>query len=517
MTRRNILKIAAVVTAVPVIALLGLVLYLQFADLSGWRDTVAEKVSSEILGREITIAGEFKPEIGLTTRLTAGDITLANPGWSDDPTMASVQRLTVELRLLSLVSGPLTFHDIEIDGARILLEKDADGRANWDFDTGESSKASSGPLELVLQHVLLEDVQLTWREPSRTAPLVAEITHFETAEDHAGMLDLEFEGGVDDRKIELSGRLGTLSGLLNAAALEYDLSGTLDGVRISSRGNIKELKTLDGVDVTADVHGDDLGVLRDLVDLPPELGGPFSVSATVSPTPQASGVHLDATGCRHHRHGRRDCRLARQAEDPRRHRDGVGAEHPHRGRADRRREPPGRGFSVSGGVRWEGFPITFRKVEITVGENSLWPLDGVLGAPPAMMGTDFSLRGQGPDVSTIGALVGIDLPRDRFFGRMAALCASTAASGRGCGSSDREHAGQARWHAWAILRPTPAPPCTVHAEGPNIAQFNHLIGAKLPAQPFTHRRPLATDEDGHHPRRRDRAASAAPTCGSTGP
>ena len=335
MTRSSMLKIAAVVTAVPVIALLGLVLYLQFADLSGWRDTVAEK-ASQSLGRKITIAGEFKPEIGLTTRLTAGDITLANPGWSDDPTMASVRRLTVELRLLSLVSGPLTFHDIEIDGARILLEKDADGRANWDFDTGKNPKGSSGPLELVLQHVLLEDVQLTWREPSRTAPLVAEITHFETTEDHAGMLDLEFEGGVDDQELELSGRLGTLDGLLNAAALEYDLSGTLDGVWFSSKGTIKELKTLDGVDMTADVHGDDLGVLRDLINLPPELGGPFSVSATVSPASTGADIHLDATGAGITAKVDGTVDSLARAEDPRRDRDGLGAEHPYRGRADRR-------------------------------------------------------------------------------------------------------------------------------------------------------------------------------------
>jgi uncharacterized protein involved in outer membrane biogenesis len=159
------LRIAVVVVAVPAVLLACLALYLRFADLSGWRETVAEKVSRS-LGRKFTIAGEFKPEIGFTTRLTAGEITLANPDWYDDTTMASVRRVVVELNLWSLVSGPLTIHQIAIEGARVVLEKNADGRANWDFDTGGTSTASSGPLELALQHVVLDDVQLSYREPS---------------------------------------------------------------------------------------------------------------------------------------------------------------------------------------------------------------------------------------------------------------------------------------------------------------------------------------------------------------
>jgi len=210
--RRTLVRAVAVIVCALLVAFLCLAIYLRFADLSGWRDTVAEKVSQS-LGRKVTIAGEFKPAIGLTTRLTVGDVTLANPDWSGEPTMASVRQLTVELGLLSLVSGPLTFHDIEIEGARILLEQDADGRANWDFGSGKKSTPSKGPLELVLQHVVLSDVQLTYLEPSRSAPLEARIEHFETTEDHAGMLQITFDGAVDHRDVTIAGRAGTLAGL----------------------------------------------------------------------------------------------------------------------------------------------------------------------------------------------------------------------------------------------------------------------------------------------------------------
>ncbi len=481
MTRRK--KIALIlVIGVPLLVIVALLTYLRFADLSGWRETVADKVS-QILGRKITITGEFTPEIGLTTRLAAGEITIANPGWCSDATMASVHRLVVELNLWSLVSGPLTIHDVRIDGARILLEQDADGRANWDFDTGADSAPSSGPLELVLQHVLLEDVQLTWREPSRASPLVAGIAHFETTEDHAGMLDLEFDGTIDDQKIGLSGRLGTLNGPLNAAAVSYDLAGTLDGVDFSSKGTIKELQTLDGVDVTADVHGDELGDLRALINLPPETTGPFSVSAAVSPATAGSGLQLDAAaaGITATVSGTVDSLVKPKIFDATVTASGpsirtVGAL---TGVADL----PDDGFSVSGGIRWEGFPITFNKVDITVGENSL-SVDGVLGAPPKMMGSDFTVHGQGPDLSSIGALAGSDLPRDRFSieGRVVRVDAGidvekleaqigrTTVTASGTVGDPPDYAGTT---------------LSIHAEGPNVAHFNHLIGIELPAQAFT--------------------------------
>ncbi len=489
MTRRRIVKIVAVVVGVPTIGLLCLVCYLHFADLSGWRDTVAEKVSQS-LGRKISIAGVFKLEIGLRTRLTASKITLANPGWSNDATMASVRSLTVELMLLSLVSGPLTIHDIEIEGARVLLEQDADGRANWDFDSGRPSAASSGPVELVLRHVLVEDLQLSWREPSRAAPLEAGITRLETTEDHAGMLDLELDGGFDDQKVELSGRLGTLTGLLNAAALEFDLTGTLDGVRFSSKGDINELKTLGGVDVTADVHGDDLDDLRGLFNLPPELGGPFNLSAAVSPAAAGADVQLDAAvaGINATVNGTVDSLVKPKVLDGTVTASGpsirtVGALIGVTNLPDDR-------FSVSGGVRWEGFPIIFNMVEITVGDNIL-SADGVLGAPPEMIGTDLTVKGRGPDLSAIGALVGVDLPREDYSVTGRALRVEGGLRFEGT----ELRVGRTVITVDGTVGDTPNHTGTtlgIHAEGPDLALFDGLVGARLPGQAFVIDGRLAT-------------------------
>jgi len=168
MRRKRKLLVVSLVVGLPVLVVTTVLLYLNFADLSGWRDTVATLVSDAI-GRELKINGEFAPEIGLSTRLVATNITLANPAWSDDPHMVSVDRLVGEIDLLSLVFGPITISDVELTGARVLFEVDTEGRFNWVFETGGSGEGDGGDVELAISHALVKGLQLVYAPPQDQA------------------------------------------------------------------------------------------------------------------------------------------------------------------------------------------------------------------------------------------------------------------------------------------------------------------------------------------------------------
>jgi len=226
MRHKRKLLIASLVVGLPLLILTIALLYLNFADLSGWRDTVAG-IISDSLGRELTIAGEFEPDIGLTTRLVAGSITLANADWSDDPYMVSADRLEIEIDLLSLLFGPITIHDVEITGARVLFELNADGRLNWDFESNGSSDGGGGEVELVLEHVLANDLQLAYRKSSRMDSLEAAIGRLESTADERGMLDLDLVGSIGGTPVEISGRLGTFIGLIKGISQTWRPSTVL--------------------------------------------------------------------------------------------------------------------------------------------------------------------------------------------------------------------------------------------------------------------------------------------------
>jgi len=84
----------------------------------------------------------------------------------------------------------------------------------------------------------------------------------------------------------------------------------------------------------------------------------------------------------------------------------------------------------------------------------------------------------------IGALAGINLPRDSYSidGRLVRIeggldVEQLEARGGQAEFSARGNVGDPPDYAGTTLR--------IHAEGPNLAHFNHLIGAELPAEPFT--------------------------------
>ncbi|MCK5379567.1 MAG: hypothetical protein KAJ78_09180, partial [Acidobacteria bacterium] len=143
---------------------------------------------------------------------------------------------------------------------------------------------------------------------------------------------------------------------------------------------------------------------------------------------------------------------------------------------------PAEPFTVSGHLRWEGFPISCDNIEVTVGNNSL-SANGIIGEPPLMMGTDFLFNGGGPDISQLAALAGVNLPKDSFSvgGRLVRLeqginfenvefrIGRTTLEVDGTVGDPPEYAGTA---------------LTIHGNGPNLAHFQDLAGIDLPAEAF---------------------------------
>jgi len=476
-------KLLILLAAVPVLFVTVALLYLNFADLSGWRDTAAN-LASDAIGRELRINGEFQPEVGFTTRVVATDITLANADWSDDQPMVSVDHLAGEIDLLSILFGPITIGDVEISGGRVLFEVDADGRFNWALGGGEPSDASSGdgsPVELVIGHALVNDLQLVYTT-QQSDPLDATITHIEFSDDGTGMLDLDLAGSIGKSPLEISGRLGTFIGLINVGAVENDLSGNLGSIEFESRGRIAELATLGGADLTVAVHGPDLIAASEIFGLSTIESGPFRVDLGVRPAADGSNLELAASV------GAITAEIGGTIDsltDPGVVDLTVNASGPNVavvGAFANVEGIPSEAFHLSGHVRWEGFPISCDNVEVRVGDNTLLA-HGVLGEPPLMLGTDFTFEGGGPNIASIAALAGVSLPRDGFSvsGRLIrqdeginvegveARVGQTTLKVNGIVGDPPEYAGTA---------------LTVRGNGPNLAHFEDLAGVALPAESF---------------------------------
>ncbi len=475
--RRRLLVVAA---AAPVLAIILALLYLNFADLGGWRNSVAGLLSDAI-GRELRINGEFQPEIGFTTRVVATDLTVANADWSDQPYMVSVDRLAGEIDLLSLLSGPVTIRDVEITGAHVLFELNSEGRFNWNLGDGEPSDDNGGDVELVIGHALVDGLQLVYaRRPGQA--LEATLSNLEFTDDGTGMLDLGLAGTVEGLPVKIAGRLGTVIGLINSASVEHDLAGHLGDIEFASAGRIADLATLSGADLNFLVSGQDPTVVADAFDLPSLPSGAFKVDLGVKPAAGGSRLELDASAgeITSQISGTLDSLTKPAALDITVHFSGPDVATV--GELAGVEGLPAQPFSVSGRVQWAGFPLTCDNVEVRVGDNSL-SADGVVGEPPLMLGTDFSFVGGGPDIASIAALAGVRLPRDSYSvaGRLVRLEEGVGVQGI------EATVGRTTLEIDGVVGDPPdysGTALSIKASGPNLAHFQELAGTALPSESF---------------------------------
>ncbi len=480
--RRKLLIAAVVVAGIPVVVIGAVLLYLRFGDLSRHRGTV-ERLVSDALGRELVISGEFAPEVGLTTRLVAGEVTLANPGWSGEPHMVSVGRLDAEVELLPILSGRIRIHDVEIERARVLLESDGAGRANWQFETASEPSGEPGPPpEISVGIVDLRDVTLVYRDPSLEIPLELNVSALEVVSEAGGMLELRLAGRLNGTALDLGGRAGPLAGFISAGEVEHDLAGHLGDVEIALKGRIQDLATLGGIDTQIHLEGTDLAKVGEPFGLKGLPSDPFRVAATASPATTGTALVAEASlgdmtaqvdGTVDSLLAAADLDLTVAASGPDVARIGVVA-----GLEGLPDDP----FTVSGRIHWQGFPVTFEGFEAKVGDNTL-ALDGVLGAPPRLLDTDFRVRAAGPNIAALAALAGLDLPAEPFrmdgrlvrveggarLERIAAAIGETTVNVNGIVGDPPRFAGTE---------------LTVSARGPDLSAYSGLAGIDLPAEPF---------------------------------
>lgn len=136
------LKIAAwVVGGVIALVGVGLLLVVLFVDPNDYRDEI-ERMAEQKTGRELTLSGDLKLSVFPWIAIQAGPASLGDaPGFGPEP-FAEVREARVGVRLFPLLRGEIEVGQLRVDGARIRLITDEQGRNNWG-DLGESDATTA--------------------------------------------------------------------------------------------------------------------------------------------------------------------------------------------------------------------------------------------------------------------------------------------------------------------------------------------------------------------------------------
>lgn len=112
-------------------------------------ERVAQAVSAQfeaMTGRKLQLEGAVSPRFWPSLGVTTGPVSIANADWTEsDAPLFQAQSLSIDVNFGALLGGEVKILGLAADRPEINLERDAEGRANWDFAAGTGGGAGSVP------------------------------------------------------------------------------------------------------------------------------------------------------------------------------------------------------------------------------------------------------------------------------------------------------------------------------------------------------------------------------------
>lgn len=161
------LKWTGILAGALVLTLALVLVILENADLRG---PVSRMISART-GQPVRIAGALDLRLfSLTPRAVVTGLELGTPKWAGAGSMARVDRLTVEMKLLSLLKGEIVLPRLLIDRPDVQLIRDAAGRANWPERKG-GERQGRAPVLPIVHRLVVNDgrVKLVATGPTRSS------------------------------------------------------------------------------------------------------------------------------------------------------------------------------------------------------------------------------------------------------------------------------------------------------------------------------------------------------------
>jgi AsmA protein len=271
-------------------------------------------------GRALTVGGRVRPTIWPIVGARIENVALASADWAQGGAILRADVLDIGVDLAGLWGGNLTVRRFEMSGAQIVLERDAQGRANWVFEgvTGGGSGAGTGagtggaatpagqparPADpggtLSLEQVQIRNATVLFIDrASGTEMRVEGLDADLTMPDFAGPGTLAVSGRQGGQAFRADLRIAAVEGFLAGRVTSVTLAATVGDARVGFEGRVgMDPLALDG---RATVQAPALAPLMAFAGRP----GPEPLPPAARPLDFAGQVTLAPAGSLHLREAR---------------------------------------------------------------------------------------------------------------------------------------------------------------------------------------------------------------------
>ena len=266
-----------------VFAVLSIALILFFALFEwNWLRGPVGRYASNRLDREVRITGDLDVKLFTRTpRVTADGITVRQPAWAGSGYMVQMQRLTVEVELFPLLRGDVRLPLLSADRPVVILRRDEQGRANWDFGKKDKKKE---PAKLPpIRHFMINGGKLDFRDTKRGLTFTGSVSTSERSDrNSAEAFRLEGTGQLQRDPFRLLVTGGPLVNVRPDRPYPFNVLVTAGPTRATARGSIPKPFDLGVFAMDATLSGPDLERLYHLTGIALPNTPPYRLSGRLS-------------------------------------------------------------------------------------------------------------------------------------------------------------------------------------------------------------------------------------------
>lgn len=262
----------AIWTGIPLAAILLLIVFWSW----DWFIPLAESRASAALGRKVTIE-HLHVRLGRVTEVSADGVRIANPeGFPGDPPFARAERLSAKLDVMAYWhERAIVIPAIEVTRPVVEAVALADGRTNYDFNTGKPAGESAPPPEpgaanaaprIGLLRIVEGQAHVVDPRLRADFNLAVATRDEETSEPRIGVDARGTYAGQPITGTALGGAVLALQDTGKPWPIEMQVAN--GPTRVSLRGTLRNPLELQGADVRLELRGPDMGLLQPLTGVP---------------------------------------------------------------------------------------------------------------------------------------------------------------------------------------------------------------------------------------------------------
>ena len=252
----------------------AVVLFLALFQWNWLRGPLAGEISSRI-HRPVTITGDLDVHPwSLSPSATINGLVIGNPSWAGPGPLATLPRLTVQVKLLPLLAGRVELPLVEADRPSVALQIDPGGRSNWVFNPNHPMKLPP------IGHLIIEDGAIRFQDLRRRVTFAGVVSSNERAAGASrGVFALGGGGTLNGAPFTLRVSGGPLINVDPSRPYDFDARVATGPTHVSLVGQIAHPFDLGSLSGRFAASGPDLADLYHITGLALPSTPPYDLAA----------------------------------------------------------------------------------------------------------------------------------------------------------------------------------------------------------------------------------------------